>query len=236
MRFKPGQILALFLFDFAIPAGMAYLAFTNYPDGDWKIFVGIAVASFLFSFFLIYLFWSQHKTSQKNDPIRQKIASLRASGQELHVNREEALQEEDISILNNYLKKTLLIVTIVLGILALLFGILGEDMVKLVGLASLIGIYPIRKYMSKDMERVITAGKKKVTRGIITDRFTTTSGSGKSKSTDYWIMIGDVKLKVERSKYVAYQVGEAAEFQTVDYPKGSVFVLKDEKLEGAGLK
>lgn len=236
MRLKPGQIFLFLLFDFLIPAGMGYLAFTNYPDGDWKIFIGIAIASFLFSFFLIYLFWSQHKTSQKNDPIRQKIASLRASGQELHVNREEVLTDEDIVILNKYLKNTLLIVTIVLGILALLFGILGEDLVKLVGLASLIGIYPIRKYLSKDMARVITAGKKKMTRGIITDRFTTTSGSGKSKSTDYWLTIGDVKLKVARSKYTAYQVGEAAEFQTVDYPKGSVFVLRDQKLEGAGLK
>lgn len=236
MRLKPGQVFALILFDFAIPAGMGFLAFTKYPDGDWKIFAGIAIASFVFSFVLMFTFWSQFKAAQKNDPIRQKIASLRASGQELHVNREEVLTDEDIAILNKYLKSTLLIVTIVLGILALLFGILGEDMVKLVGLASLIGIYPIRKYFSKDMERVITGGKKRVTRGIITDRFTTTSGSGKSKSTDYWLTIGDVKLKVARSKYTAYQVGEAAEFQTVDYPKGSVFVLRDQKLEGAGLK
>ncbi|WKZ60602.1 MAG: hypothetical protein QY309_03800 [Cyclobacteriaceae bacterium] len=236
MRLKPGQIFLFLLFDFLIPAGMGYLAFTNYPDGDWKIFAGIAIASLVFSFVLMFSFWSQFKVAQKNDPIRQKIASLRASGQELHMNREDVLTGEDIAILNKYLKSTLLIVTIVLGILALLFGILGEDMVKLVGLASLIGIYPIRKYFSKDMERVITGRKKRVTRGIITDRFTTTSGSGKSKSTDYWLTIGDVKLKVARAKYTAYQVGEAAEFHTVDYPKGSVFVLRDEKLEGAGLK
>ena len=236
MRLKPGQIFLFLLFDFLIPAGMGYLAFTNYPDGDWKIFAGIAIASLVFSFVLMFSFWSQFKVAQKNDPIRQKIASLRASGQELHVNREEVLTDEDIATLNKYLKNTLLIVTLVLGIMALLFGILAEGFVKLVGLASLIAIYPIRKYLSKDMARVITAGKKKITRGIITDRFTTTSGSGKSKSTNYWLTIGDVKLKVARSKYTTYQVGEAAEFQTVDYPKGSVFVLRDEILDGAGLK
>ncbi len=90
--------------------------------------------------------------------------------------------------------------------------------------------------MKKDIARVINLGNKQVIRAIITDRVTTTTVTRDSKTRNYWLTLGEIKLLVARSKYEYYQIGDAAEFHTVEYPKGTTFILKEEKLNRAGIQ
>ncbi len=187
---------------------------------------------------VVFLLIRSHnrKGKDKDKEVKQKISELRSRGQELHVNREDTLTPEDELILQKYVQHTTWAALIVLGILGLVFLVFMEGIGMIIGIILLVLIYPIRRYMYKDLERALQEGKKHVIRGIITDRFTTTTGSHKSRTTHHWLMLGEHKFEVTSSKYSTYAVGDAAEFHTTDFPKGKAFILRDEKLEGAGLR
>ncbi len=200
-----------------------------------SIMITLVVVSVAAIIFFIIRAKRRHKKVGEKEA-KQKLDALRAQGQELHSNREEALNAEDIQVLRKYVEQTSWIALIILGLLGIVFLVFMEGFGKLIGLILLILIYPTRKYMFNDLERVLSEGKKQVIRGIVTDRFTTTSGTRKERSTHYWLTIGEEKFEITSAKYGAYAIGDAAEFHTTDYPKGKQFILRDERLEGAGLR
>ncbi len=235
---KPANLktLALLLFDFLIPVYAGYRAFMEYPDGEWVLMASIAGVSIVFSFGLIFLFNRQKKEAEQQNPIRQKIQSLREQGKELHLNRVEVLSEEDIAILKKHNSQTLIIATAVFAIIGFAFLIFPEGIIaRVLGAALLVVIFPMRKHLQKEIARVMQEDKKQVIRGIITERFITATGSRDSKRKDYWLTLGEVKLKLNKSQYERYQIGDAAEFHTVDYPKDVELIIRDEKLSQAGL-
>jgi len=196
------------------------------------VLVVLSVAALVF-----FIVRAQRRNSKGNEKqIKQKIEELRARGQELHINREETLTAEDEQILRKYVEQTSWIALIVLVIMGIVFLVFMEGIGMVVGVIILALIYPMRKYMFNDLERALQEGKKQVIRGIITDRYTTTTGTHKSRSTHHWLALGEHKFEVTSAKYSAYALGDAAEFHTTDYPKGKAFILRDEKLEGAGLR
>ncbi len=235
---KPAMFktIMLLLFDFVIPVYAGYRAFMEYPDGDWLLMASIAGISIVFSFGLMFLFNKQQKEAEKQDPIRQKIQAFREKGQELHLNREEELTEQDIVILKKHNSQTLLIATVVFALLGFAFLLFPEGIIaRLLGAGLLVLIFPMRKHLQKEIVRVVQDGKKQVVRGIITERFITTTGRRDSKTKDYWLTLGEIKFKLNKSQYDRYQIGDAAEFHSVDYPKGVELIFRDEKLNQAGL-
>lgn len=187
---------------------------------------------------VVFIIRAQKGKSQKikEYQVKSKINELRASGQDLHINNEEMLTEEDEQVLRSYVNQTVWASVIVLGGLGFVFMVAMDGIGVIIGLILLVIIFPVRKYMIKDLERVLQEGKKQVVRGIITDRSTTTKGTGKSRNTYYWLTIGEYKFEVTSQKYQTYGVGDAAEFHITDYPKGKIFIIRDKKLEGAGIR
>jgi membrane protein implicated in regulation of membrane protease activity len=230
-RFISGFILLLF---FLVATPYSAMAQTEYAEG--KVVVYVVVAFVTVFAILIFVVQRNRGNRKEEQAIKSKIHELRASGQELHVNRVEPLTEEDIEILNQHIKSTLWLLTIVLLLAGLAFVIFGNGFFTVIGIAVILLIYPARRYTRQGFDKVLTEGTKHVIRGIITDRYTTTSGSSKSRTTHHWIKLGEIKLEISSSQYTRYAVGDAAEFHTVDYPKGKPLILKEAKLEGAGLR
>lgn len=231
IHFTPTSFGLVLLISIATPAR----AQTDFPSliDPVKGILLVAGVAVLFYFLVRAV---QRKSKGNDAQVKQKIEALKSSGQELHVNREESLTAEDELVLRKYVQQTSWAAVIILGILGLVFLVLMEGIGMVVGIIMLGIIYPIRKYMHNDLNRALKEGKKQVIRGIITDRFTTTSGSHKSRRTHHWLILGEQKFEVTAAKYSTYALGDAAEFHTTDYPKGKVFILRDEKLEGAGLR
>ncbi len=230
------QIFNLIFFTLLVPVGVYYYRHTQYPYYDTLLPVIFGVISVLCAVVLFFVYSRRGLDRKKEAAVTQKIQTLINAGHELHVNREDVLTTQDVDVLNKYIRQTLLLVTVVCGVLGLAFLIFSEGIGRMLGAALLVAIYPLRNHMKKDIIRVINEGKKQIIRGIITDRHTTTTGTRDSRTTNHWLTIGEIKLLVARSTYDYYLVGDAAEFHTVEYPKGTTFILKDEKLNGAGLQ
>jgi membrane protein implicated in regulation of membrane protease activity len=235
--------MKIIVYRFTYAFSIVLLGITPLPvhaqsDANTNFEPAVVIAAILIlAVVVFFLVREQQRRKNTNDQeIKQKIHELRSRGQELHVNREETLTPEDELILKKYVQHTSIAALIVLGILGLVFLVFMEGIGMVVGVIVLALIYPIRTYMYKDLKRALEEGKKQVIRGIITDRFTTTTGSHKSRTTHHWLLLGEHKFEVTSAKYAAYAVGDAAEFHTTDYPKGKVFIISDEKLEGAGLR
>jgi multisubunit Na+/H+ antiporter MnhG subunit len=235
------MILPTYRFTFVICVLLlGFAPFSAHAQSDTDTFsepVKVILFVLILAPVIFFIVRAQRNRTKGNDAqIKQKIEELKARGQELHVNREETLTAEDELVLRKYVQHTSWAAVIILGILGLVFLVFMEGLGMIVGIIMIGIIYPIRKYMHNDLERALKEGKKHVIRGIITDRFTTTTGSHKSRTTHHWLLLGEHKFEVTSAKYAAYAVGDAAEFHTTDYPKGKVFILRDEKLEGAGLR
>jgi hypothetical protein len=185
-------------------------------------------------FFLII--WLGRKENKQDEAMKVKIKELRNQGKELHLNRTEPLAAEDIQYLEKYSNMSVMAVTIIFAVIAILFFVFGNFIFYALGAGMLILIIPTRKYIRSGMQAVMDKGQKQVIRGLITDRYTTTTGTAKSQTTHYWLKLGDITLQVNSSKYGTYAVGDAAEFHTIDYPAGKIFIIRDSKLEGAGLR
>jgi len=236
MSYSWQQIFNLILFALLLPAIAYYFTQTQYPYSEGLLPLIAGAASFIIAVVLLFAYRGKNLDKGKEDAAILKIHTLRNAGQELHVNRGDVLTKQDVDVLNRYIRQTLLLVTAIFGVLGFVFVIFTEGIGKVIGAGLLIAIYPLRNHMKKDIARVINEGNKQVIRGIITDRVTTTTGTRDSRTRNYWLTLGEIKLLVARSKYEYYQIGDAAEFHTVEYPKGTTFILKDEKLNRAGLQ
>jgi hypothetical protein len=237
MKYTQQQIFTLIFFALLLPMLAFYYSQTEYPYSNGLLPAILGVAGISITVVLLLRYRENNLDRNKQEAVAHKIKSLRDAGQELHVDRTDVLTKLDIDVLSKYIANTLVLVTVIFSILGLAFLIFGEGILaRAIGLGLLVAIYPLRKHMQKEIVRVIEKGEKQIVRGIITDRTTTTTGSRDDRTTNYWLTLGEIKLLVTRSKYDYYQIGDAAEFHTVEYPKGTTFVLRDEKLDRAGLQ
>lgn len=211
--------------------GFAQTEDSGWDFSQWGLLLTILV-TLLIIFILIIL---RNRKDPKKEAVRQKIENLKASGQELHISREEPLTKEDRELIRKQFKTMFIIAAAVLGVIGLGFQIPMEIIFSVVGLVILGLIYPIHIYMRHMQDEIYKKGTKLITRGIITEHYTTTTGSGKSRNTNYWISIGERKFKVTAQLYNRYNLGDAAEFHSVDNHKENPMIIRDEKLEGAGV-
>jgi hypothetical protein len=183
----------------------------------------------------IFDFLLGRSATASTDPVRQKIDSMLQAGQQLHLHKEDQLSESDIKFLNKELRTRSILIILVFSIIGLLFSLLGEGAAKFIGFAMFALMFPIAWYQQKEMKRVISEGKKQITRGIITKKFT--KGSSRKENTiTYYLTIGEMTLDVSKACYNSYEEGDAAEFHTVEYPKRVTFIITHQKLVGAGLR
>ncbi|HMP99268.1 MAG TPA: hypothetical protein PKC24_05755 [Cyclobacteriaceae bacterium] len=180
-------------------------------------------------------FFRSSKHDKQHEAVRTKISALLAEGKSLYLKREESLTSYDIQLLKQELKTRLIVSILVFAVVGGLFIWLGSGFMIILGALLLIAIYPIVRYQQKDMQRLFNDNKKEVIRGIITKSESRVSGSGKNRTTRYYLQLGDNEFEVSRTRYKKYKIGDAAEFHTVEYPKRVTHILFEEKLEQAGL-
>jgi len=180
-------------------------------------------------------FKGSKKDDAQHQEVREKINALLAAGQSLHLKREEALTAYDIELLKKELRIRVILTTLILAIIGIMFIWLGAGFMFFLGVLIVAAIYPLVRYQQKDMQRLLSDNKKEVMRGIITNKYTRVFGSGKDRKTHYWLTLGDNDFEVSDSRYKKYNMGDAAEFHTVEFPKRVTHILFEEKLEQAGL-
>ncbi len=183
---------------------------------------------------IIDFFKGSEKDDAQHQEVRKKINALLAAGQSLHLKREETLTAYDKELLRKELKARIIITTLVLAFIGILFIGLGEGLLFFLGALIVVAIYPLVRYQQKDMQRLLNENKKEVIRGIITKKFTKVLGR-KDRSTHYWLVLGENEFEVSHSRYKKYNIGDAAEFHTVEFPKRVTHILFEEKLEQAGI-
>jgi hypothetical protein len=182
---------------------------------------------------LNFLFGRNNSSSK--DLVRQKIDTMLASGQPLHLNKEAPLSAEDKKFLSKELRKRSILIVIVFAVIGILFTFLAEGGGKLIGYGAFVLLFPVVWYQQKEMKRVISENKKQIARGIITKKFTVGSHRSNSSIT-YYLTLGKINLTVERNCYNHFEEGDAAEFHTVEYPARATFVITYSKIVGAGIQ
>jgi hypothetical protein len=180
-----------------------------------------------------FLFGRNNSSSQ--DSVRQKIDTMLAAGQPLHVNKEAPLSTEDISFLSKEVRKRSILIIIVFAVIGVLFAFLAEGGGKLIGYGAFVLLFPVVWYQQKEMKRVLSESRKQIIRGFITKKFT--QGSNRNgNSITYFLTLGEINLTVERNCYKHFEEGDAAEFHTVEYPARTTFVISYSKIVGAGIQ
>ena len=227
-----------FWLGFAVMLAMVPQLAFGQQDGGEDTMETVHIVGFivLFVFVFVLIIWLNRRDEKKDDAVKSKINALRESGKELHLNRTEPLTAEDIHFIEKHAQTSVIAATVVFAAIAVMFFVFGNLIFYILGAGLLVMIIPTRKYIRSGTQSVIDKGEKQVIRGIITDRYTTSTGSSKSRTTHHWLKLGDITFEVSSSKYRTYAVGDAAEFHTVDYPVGKPFIIRDTKLESAGLK
>ena len=150
---------------------------------------------------------------QKRDPaIKQNIVALQEKGVLLHHEREEALDDSDIAALSKTMKQYILVVPICIVIGLIAHFSIEEKSIGYAVLLIFLALIMLSAILSLgSSRRIIKNGNKIVVRGVVTERWKMSSGSGDDEKVSHYLKIGDRQLQVSEGLYNEYLVGDAIE-------------------------
>lgn len=203
----------------------------------WKVFHGRLIFAGIFwatvAVVFIVAFVFRPKRRKGDGAVKpEQIAAMQQQGVALHHEKEMPLESRDVSKVMKMIRQALTIVPVcsVIGFLIVHFligdGILPYAILLLFIVITLIAILKGVKVFRK----ILQNNTKIVVRGIVTEHWEVSQGSGEDKKVTYYVRIGDRQLCVDEEFYNEFLKGDAVEVHFAEVNKTSPFIFHTERI------